>query len=160
MGTVAGAGTRTGVEIRRRVQNGNGDGTGNGSESGSEDRNGNGNGDGERNEGGIGKGGGEAKKRKKPHKSCKRYLGNGGTLSGERKKRRQESVGSVAAFPDNLENSKEAGREEHATQGQRVDNYSSRESVSALKRRIKRFRNKYYYPLPERTNASSMEQLA
>ena len=82
------------------MQDGNGDGTGNGSESGSEDGDGNGDGNGERNEGGIGKGGGEAKKRKEPHKSCKRDLRNGGTLGGERKKRRQESVGSVAAYPD------------------------------------------------------------
>ena len=33
----------------------------------------------------IGEGGGEAKMRKKPHKSCRRYVGNGGDL-GERGK--------------------------------------------------------------------------
>ena len=75
------------------------------------------------------------------------------------KKRRQESVVSVAAYPDNLENSKEAGREEHATQGH-SDNCLSRGGVSPLNRLIKSFRKKYYYPLLERTNASSMEQLA
>ena len=47
-----------------------------------------GNGDG--NEDRIGQGGGEAKKRKKPHKSCRRDVGNGGDLGVKRKKRRQE----------------------------------------------------------------------
>ena len=41
-------------------------------------------------------------------------MGNGGDLGGNSKKEEQESVGSVAADPDNLENwieySKEAGR--------------------------------------------------
>ena len=37
----------------------------------------------------IGEGGGEAKKRKKPHKSCRRHVGNGGDLGGKRKKRRK-----------------------------------------------------------------------
>ena len=45
----------------------------------------------------------------KPHKNCIRDVGNRGDLGGTRKKRRQERVGSVAANPDNLENSKEAG---------------------------------------------------
>ena len=49
----------------------------------------------------IGEGGGEAKKRKKPHKSCRRDVGNGGALGGNRKKCRQENVGSVAADPAN-----------------------------------------------------------
>ena len=34
---------------------------------------------------------------------------NEGDMGRKRKKRRQESVGSVAANPDNLENSKEVG---------------------------------------------------
>ena len=50
----------------------------------------------------VGEGGGEAKKRKKPHNSCGRDVGNGGDLGGNRKTRRQESIGSVAADPDNL----------------------------------------------------------
>ena len=50
---------------------------------GDEDGNGNGN------EDRIGKGGEEAKKRKKPHKSCRRHGGNGGDLDGKRKERRK-----------------------------------------------------------------------
>ena len=38
-------------------------------------------------------------------------MGNGGDLGGERIKRRQERVDSIAANLDNLENSKEAGGE-------------------------------------------------
>ena len=57
----------------------------------------------------IGEGGGETKKRKKPHKSCRRHVGNGGDLGGKRKKRRKEKVDPEAANPDNLENNKEAG---------------------------------------------------
>ena len=49
------------------------------------------------------------KKRKKPHKSCRRHVGNGGDLGEKRKKRRKESAGPVAANPDNLGNDKEAG---------------------------------------------------
>ena len=59
----------------------------------------------------IEEGEGVAKKRKKPHNSCRRDVGNGEDLGGNRKKRRQESIGSVATDPGNLENSKEAGRE-------------------------------------------------
>ena len=44
-----------------------------------EDVNGNINKDGNR------EGGGEAKKRKKPHKTCRRHVGNGGDLSEKRK---------------------------------------------------------------------------
>ena len=44
----------------------------------------------------------QKEKRKKPHKSCRRHVGNAGDLSEKRKKRRQERVGSVAADPDNL----------------------------------------------------------
>ena len=87
---------------------GNGDGSGDGNESSS----GEGNEDEDNgNEDMIGEGGREAKKRRKPHKSCKRRVGNGGDLGGKRKKRRKERVGPVAANPDNLENNKEAGEE-------------------------------------------------
>ena len=48
--------------------------------------------------------GGEAKERNKPHKSCRRHVGNGGDLGGKRKNRRQERVGLVPADLDNLEN--------------------------------------------------------
>ena len=67
-----GLGIGTGVETRRRTQDGNedergdGNGSSNGDGNGDEDENGNGN------EDGIGEGGGEAKKCKKPHKSCRR----------------------------------------------------------------------------------------
>ena len=58
------------------------------------------------------------KRRKKPHKSCRRDVGNVRDLGGKRKKRNQEfSAASVAAGPDNLENSKESGREAQRTRG-------------------------------------------
>ena len=63
-------------------------------------------------EDGIGEGGGEAKKRKKPHKSCRRHAGNGGDLGVKRKKRRQKRGSSVAADPDNLENIKRIERKQ------------------------------------------------
>ena len=50
----------------------------------------------------------EAKKRKKLHKRCRRDVGNGEDLGGKRKKPRREMGISVAANPDNLENSKQA----------------------------------------------------
>ena len=59
---------------------------------------------------GKAEGGREAKKLKKPHKSCRRHVGNGRDLCAESKTRRQERVGSVAANPDNVESNKEAGR--------------------------------------------------
>ena len=59
----------------------------------------------------IGKGGREPKKRKKPHKSSRRYVRNGGHVGGKREKRRQERVGSVADNPDNVENRNEGDRE-------------------------------------------------
>ena len=40
----------------------------------------------------IGEGGGEAKNRKKPRKSCRRDVGNGGDLCEKRKKYRQEGL--------------------------------------------------------------------
>ena len=92
-----GTGTGTGVETRGRTQEGNGDRSGDISKSSSG------------NEDGIGEGGEEVKKRKKPHRSCRRDVGNGGYLGGKRKKHRQERVSPVAADPDNLENNKETG---------------------------------------------------
>ena len=70
---------------------------------GDEDGNGNGN------EDMIREGGREAKKRKKPHTSCRSHVGNGGDLGGKRKKRRKERVGPVAANPNIVENNKETG---------------------------------------------------
>ena len=70
----AGKGLGTWVEIRGQTQDWSGDGSGDGNESSSGD----GNGDGS--EDGIGEGGGDAKKRKKPHKSCRRYVGKGKAL--------------------------------------------------------------------------------
>ena len=88
------------METRGRTQDGNGNGSGDGNESSS----GNGNGEEDGNEDRIGEGGGEAKKCRKPHKSCRRHVGNGGDLGGKRKKRRKERVVPVAANPDNLLN--------------------------------------------------------
>ena len=75
------------METRGRTQDENGGGSGDGNESSSGD------GNGDRDENGNGKedrieeGGREAKKRKKPHKSCRRHVGNGGDLGVKRKKR-------------------------------------------------------------------------
>ena len=44
-------------------------------------------------------------------------MGNGGDLSRKREKPRQEKVGSIAAKPNNLEISKEAGGEAQGTYG-------------------------------------------
>ena len=69
----AGTGTGTGgVETRGRSQDGNGDGSRDRNESSFGDENKDGDGNGDRNEGRIGEGGGEVKKRKKPHKNCRR----------------------------------------------------------------------------------------
>ena len=73
------------MEIRGRTQDGNGDGSGYGNESSSGDGNGDEDGNGEGNEDGIGEGGEEAKKRKKPLKSCRRHVGNGVDLGKEEK---------------------------------------------------------------------------
>ena len=81
----AGTGVRTGVETRGRTQDRNGDGSRDGNESGSGDGNGDEDGNANRNKDGIGEGGGKAKKSKKPHKSCRRDVGNGGDLGGEKK---------------------------------------------------------------------------
>ena len=99
------------METRGLTLDGNGAGSGDGNENTSIDGNGDGNKD------GIGEGGREAKKRKKPHRSCRHHVRNRGDLGGKRKKRRQERVDSVAANPDSLENSKEAGGGAQGTQG-------------------------------------------
>ena len=70
-------------------------------------------------------------------------MGNGIDLGEKIKKRRQESIGSVAADPDNLENSKEAGRESNGSQGL-SKNCISRECVSPLSHLIRCFGNKYH----------------
>ena len=70
-------------------------------------------------------------------------MGSGGDLGIKRKILRQERIGSVAADPDNLENSKEAGREAQGTGGLSRE-CTSRESVSPLSRLIRGFRIKYY----------------
>ena len=54
-----------------------------------------------------------------------------------------ESVGSVAADPDNLENGKESIREAQGTRGLRK-NCTSRESLCPLSRLIRGFRNEYH----------------
>ena len=65
------------METRGRTQDDNEDESGDGNESSSGHGNGgeDGNGDGIE----IGEGGGEAKKRERPHKSCRRDVGNGET---------------------------------------------------------------------------------
>ena len=147
-------GAQKGTGTRGRTQNVNGDGSGDGNESSSGD--GNGDEEGNGNEDRIGESGGEAKRRQKPHKSCRRHLGNGGHLVGKRKKRRKEMVGPVPDNPDNLENNKEAGAGAQGTQGL-SKNCTSSEGVSPLSRLIRGFRNKYHCPLLRRINASGIE---
>ena len=137
-GVGTGTGTGTGVETPGRIHDGNGDGSGDGNESNSGDVNGHENGNGNGNEDRIGEGGGEAKKHKKPHKSCRRRVGNGGDLDGKRIKRRKERVGTVASHTDNLENTKGAGGGAQRTQSLSKD-CTSRESVSSLSRLIRGF---------------------
>ena len=67
------------VETPGRTQDGNGEGSGNGDKSNSGDKNGDEDGN------GNGEGGGEAIKGKKPHKTCRRHVGNGGDLGEKRK---------------------------------------------------------------------------
>ena len=170
-GGEAGAGTGTEVKVTEGVQDGNGDAAGTGAEvetrrrtpdgngdgDGSEDSSGDGNGDednGSGNEDTIGEGGGEAKKRKKPQNSCRRYVGNGGDMGGKRKKSRKERVGPIAANPDNLES--KAGGAAQGTQGS-SKNCTSRESVSPLSRLARGFRNKYHCSPVGRINASGIE---
>ena len=63
------------METRRRTQDGNRGGNGDGDESSSGDGNGDEDGNGYRNENGIRKVGGQTKKRKKPHRHCRRDIG-------------------------------------------------------------------------------------
>ena len=90
-----------------------------GNESSSGDGNGNGTGTGTMTGSGRGRGG-EGKKRKKPHIGRQPWCGKRARLCWvEREKKRsqqEESSGSVAADPDNLENRKEAGSEAQGTQ--------------------------------------------
>ena len=66
--------------------------------------------------------------------------GNGGDLGGTRKKCRQERIGSVAANPGNLENSKEAGGEAQGTQGLSLTkNCTSRQRAPPLSHLIRVF---------------------
>ena len=146
-----------GVGTRRRTPDGNVNGNGDGNGDGSEDRSGDGNGDDDNgNENRIGEGGREAKKRKKPQNSCRRRAGNGGDISGKRKKRRKARVGSVPANPDNLGSNKEAGGGAQGAQGSSKI-CTSRESVSPLSRLIRGFRNKYHCSPFGRINASGIE---
>ena len=71
---------------RERGRGENRDGSGDGNESSSGDGNGDEDGNGDGNEDGIGEGGREAKKRKKPHRSCRCHVENGEDLGGKRKK--------------------------------------------------------------------------
>ena len=164
-GDRAGTGTATGVEANKGTKDGSGDGRGDGRERGWRPGDGNRMGTGAGTEtravaevvtgarmimgtgtrigsGRGGEGGGEAKKRKKPHKSCRHHVGNGGDLGGKKKKRTKERVGAVTANPDNLANNKEAGEGAQGTQSL-SKNCTSRESVSPLSRLIRGFRNKY-----------------
>ena len=106
------------INTHTHTRDRDGDEGGDGNESSSGDRNrnedGDGDGDGDGVEGGIGAGGGGGKKLKKPRTSYRRDVGNGVNLGGKRKKRRHERVGSVAADPDKLQNSKEQGRKHKA----------------------------------------------
>ena len=103
----------------------------------------------------IGKGEGEAGRRNKPDKSCRRDVRNGGDSGGKRGKHSQESAGSVAGDPVNIENSKQARREAQGTQGLWKD-CTSRRSMSPLSRLIRGFRNKYNRFPPGRTNVSGI----
>ena len=152
-GDGAGTGTGTRVETRGRTQDGNEDGRGDGNESSSGNGNGDEDGNGNGNEDRIGEGRREAKKRKTPHKSCRRLVGNGGDLGRKRGKCRKERVGAAAANPDNLDNNKEAGGGAQGTQGL-SKNCTSRESVSLLSRLIRGFRNSF---IEGGINASGIE---
>ena len=131
------AGAGMGTETRGRTQDENGDGSGYGNESCSGDGNGDEDGNRDGNKDGSGEGGGDAKKCKKPHTSCRRDdIGSGGDLRGKRKQRIQERIRSLAADPDNIDNSKEAWREAQGAQSLRKKG-TSEESVSPLSRLIR-----------------------
>ena len=128
---------------RGQTQDGNRDESGDKNEISSRDGNGDEDGNGNGNEDRIGEGGREAKKRKKPHTSCRGHVGKGGDLGGKRGKCRKGRVGPVAANPGNLANNKEA---EGGAQGIQSLSKSctSLEIVSPLLHLIRGFRNKYH----------------
>ena len=93
-GAGMGAGTRTWEEANEGTQDRSGDGAGAGTPRGrAHDENGDGSGEGNESsngdgiEDGIGEGGRVVKNWKKPHKSFRPDVGNGGGLGGRRKKR-------------------------------------------------------------------------
>ena len=77
---------------------------------------------------------------------------NEGDLGRKRKKRRQESVGSVAANPDNLENSKEVGGKHKVPRAQ-VRTVQVEKVCPLLWCLIRGFRNEYNWSI----NASGIE---
>ena len=103
-GDGAGTGTGTGVETRGGTQDENGDrgGDGNGNESSSGDENGGENGSGNENKDRIAEGGREAKKRKKPHESCRRDVGNGGGGAWVESGKRVDKKGYVQELPTQI----------------------------------------------------------
>ena len=142
-GDGAGTGTETGVGSRRRTPDGNRDGNGNRSE----DSGGDGNGDddnGNGNENKIGEGGREAKSARNRKIVVDAVRETEETRMEKEIKCRKERVGSVAANPDNLESSKEAGGGAQGTQDSSSRNCTSRESVSPLSRLIRGYRSKYH----------------
>ena len=66
----------------------------------------------------MGTGIGSGRVKERPQNSCRRRAGNGGDTWGKRKICRKERIGSVAANPDNLESSKEAGGEHKVLRAQ------------------------------------------
>ena len=84
------------------------------------------------------------KSAKKPYKSCRRRDVETGETWVDRKQRRQEKAGSIAANPDNLENRKEAGGGGAKCTKDSSKNCTSRESVSPLSRLVRGFRNKWH----------------
>ena len=66
---------------------------------------------------GSGRVGAREKKHKKTPQSYRRDVENGGDLGRRRKKRKQESIGSVDVDLQNLDNIKEAAREAQGAQG-------------------------------------------
>ena len=79
---------------------------------------------------------------RRPRNRCKCDLGHGGDLGGKRKNVNKKTVGSVAANPDYVENSKEARGEAQGTRGS-SKNCTGRER-SPLSRVIRGFRNMYH----------------
>ena len=82
----------------------------------------------------------EEGRRSKKKQKYRRDVDNGGDLSGRRKQRRQESVGSVDVDREYLDNKKKAGREVQGAQG--LSKYC-RKSVSSLSRLVRGFRSRY-----------------